>query len=213
MLSLSGVKCYMKLLKLDLNKHDIKTVSEMIYETDNNLFGIFLSKEPADAKEKLIKLIVAGKNCYGMEHVHVAEDDDGEILGILVAFRGDQIKFLEEARIFRDNMKFVDFFKLTFIKPVYDRITASKIDADDLYIGNLVVANGLRGQGIGSKIIEQSFIIGIEKKCKRVLLDVIFENQKAKKFYEKIGFRVCGEKKLRWSSKSEGTYGMEFVFD
>jgi ribosomal protein S18 acetylase RimI-like enzyme len=203
----------MKLLKLDLKKHDIETVSEMIYETDTNLFGLFLSKEPADAKEKLIQLIVAGKNCYGQEHVYVAEDEDGEILGVLVAFRGDQIKFLEEARIFRDNMNFLDFFKLTFIKPVYDRITASKIDADDLYIGNIVVANGLRGQGIGSKIIEQSFILGVEKNCKRVLLDVIFENMNAKKFYEKIGFNVCGEKKLRWSNKSEGTYGMEFLLD
>jgi ribosomal protein S18 acetylase RimI-like enzyme len=201
----------MKLINLDLNKHDVYIVSEMIYETDTNLFGIFLSKDPSNAKEKLIKLIKAGKNCYGKEHVYVAEDDYGKILGILVAFRGDQIKFIEEATVFKDNMNFVDFFKLTFIKPVYDKITASTIESDDLYIGNLVVANGLRGQGIGSKIIEQSLKLGSEKNCKRVLLDVIFENVNAKKFYEKIGFKVCGEKRLRWSNKSDGTYGMEYL--
>ena len=201
----------MNLVKLDINKHDVHKVSEMIYETDTNLFGTFLSKEPDHAKEKLIKLIKAGKNAYGQEHVYVAEDDNGKVLGILVAFRGDQIKYIEEARVFRDNMNFIDFLKLTFYKPVYDRITASSIESDDLYVGNIVVDNGLRGQGIGSKIIEQSFKLGREKNCKRVLLDVIFENVNAKKFYEKIGFKVCGEKNLKWSTESKGTYGMEYL--
>lgn len=203
----------MKLLKLDLDKHDIQLISEMIYETDNNLFGIFLDKDPVKAVIKLKKLIEAGNNCYGHEHVYVAEDEHGTIQGILVAFRGDEIKFSEEAKIFKATMHFKDFLKLTFIKPCYDKITASSIDADDFYIGNLVVSNGLRGQGIGSKIIEQTFKLGMEKKCKRVLLDVIFENINAKKLYERIGFRVCNEKRLWWSNKSDGTYGMEYLLN
>jgi len=200
----------MKLLKLDLGKHDIQSISEMIYETDNTLFGIFLDKNPVKAVQKLKKLIEAGKNCYGHEHIYVAEDEHGNTQGILVAFRGDEINFIKEAKIFKVTMNFTSFLKLTFIKPSYDKITASSIDSDDFYIGNLVVSNGLRGQGIGSKIIEQSFKLGMEKKCKRVLLDVIFENISAKKLYERIGFSVCNEKRLWWSNKSEGTYGMEY---
>lgn len=200
----------MKLRELDINQYDINQISELIYETDQNLFGTFLDKDPVQAVSKLKNLIEAGKNSYGHEHIYIAEDENGSIQGVLVAFRGDEIGFVQEAKVFRSTMSFKDFLKLTFIKPVYDRLTASSIQGDDFYIGNLVVSANLRGKGIGSKIIEHSFELAREKGCKRVLLDVIFENSGAKKLYERIGFRKCCEKNLWWSSKSEGTYGMEY---
>lgn len=200
----------MKLKELDINKYDINQISEMIYETDQNLFSTFLDKDPVQAVSKLKKLIESGKNSYGHEHIYIAEDENGSIQGVLVAFRGDEIGFVQEAKVFRATMTFNDFLKLTFIKPVYDRLTASSIQDDDFYIGNLVVSANLRGKGIGSKIIEHSFELAREKGCKRVLLDVIFENPGAKKLYERIGFRKCCEKNLWWSGKSEGTYGMEY---
>ena len=84
-------------------------------------------------------------------------------------------------------MNFPNFLKLTLVKPIYDKITASSIDNNDLYIGNL------RGQGIGTELLKSSFILGKAKKCNRVLLDVTFENDSAKRLYEKTGFKVCGE--------------------
>jgi ribosomal protein S18 acetylase RimI-like enzyme len=92
-------------------------------------------------------------------------------------------------------------------------ITASSIQDDDFYIGNLVVAHSSRSKGIGTQILKKSFQLASEKKCRRVLLDVIFENDKAKKLYEMTGFIVCGEKKFQWIGKSEGTYGMEYLLD
>ena len=203
----------MNLIKLDLDKHDLEMVSELIYETDKNLFGTFLDKNPTSAIKKLKNLIVAGKNSYGHEHIYIAEDYDENIMGILVAFRGDEVTFIEEGEVFMDNMNFFDFLKLTLVKPIYDKITASSIENDDFYIGNLVVANGLRGKGIGTELLKSSFKLGSDKNCRRVLLDVIFENDNAKKLYEKIGFKVCGEKHFKWLGKSEGTYGMEYLID
>ena len=135
----------MNLIKLDLNKHDVDLVSELIYETDISLFTTFLDKERYKAIKKLKTLIIAGKNSYGHEHIYIGEDDNGEVMGILVAFRGDEIKYLEEIMVFKDKMEFLNFLKLALVKPIYDRITASTIGNDDLYIGNLVVADGLRG--------------------------------------------------------------------
>ena len=43
-----------------------------------------------------------------------------------------------------DTMNFLDFLKLTIVKPVYDKITASSIESDDFYVGNLVVAQELK---------------------------------------------------------------------
>jgi len=201
----------MILEKLDLYKHDLEMVSELIYETDQNLFNTFLDKKKDNAINKLRKLIIAGKNSYGYEHIYIAQDNDDRIMGILVAFRGEEVTFLEEVKIFSETMNFSDFIKLTLIKPVYDKITASSIRGNDFYIGNLVVNPEYRGQGIGTEILKSSLLIAGEKKCKRVLLDVIFENNKAKKLYERIGFKVCNEKNYKWLRKSEGTYGMEYV--
>ena len=200
----------MNLIKLDLNKHDVDLVSELIYETDISLFTTFLDKDRINAIKKLKKLIIAGKNSYGHEHVYIGEDDNNKVMGILVAFRGDEINYLEEITIFNHEMKFLNFLKLSFIKPIYDKITASSIEKDDLYIGNLVVVDGLRGQGIGSEILKNSLQLANDKKCKRVLLDVIFENVNAKRLYERTGFKVCGVKQFKWMGKSEGTYGMEY---
>jgi ribosomal protein S18 acetylase RimI-like enzyme len=203
----------MNLIKLDLNKHDVDLVSELIYETDISLFTTFLDKERSKAIKKLKTLIIAGKNSYGHEHIYIGEDDNGGVMGILVAFRGDEIKYIEEIMIFKDKMEFLNFLKLALVKPIYDKITASTIENDDLYIGNLVVADGLRGKGIGTKLLKDSFELASDKNCKRVLLDVTFENINAKRLYERTGFDVCVKKQFKWMGKSEGTYGMEYPID
>lgn len=203
----------MNFFKLEINRHDLELVTELIYETDENLFKTFLDKNHKKAIEKLKKLIVAGRNSYGHEHVYVAENENSELIGVIVAFRGDEIKFSDEAAVFWESMNLLDFIKLTLIKPVYDKITASSIERDDFYIGNLAVVNTLRGEGIGTKLLNRSISLAKEKKCKRVLLDVIYENVVAKRFYEKKGFKVCGEKKFKFLGDSEGTYGMEYILE
>jgi len=75
-------------------------------------------------------------------------------MGILVAFKGDEIKCFEETKAYWNAMNFPNFLKLTLVKPIYDKITASSIDNNDLYIGNLVVSNDLRGQGIGTELLK-----------------------------------------------------------
>ena len=86
----------MNLVKLDLNKHDVDLVSESIYVTDISLFTTFLDKDRTNAIKKLKKLIIVGKNSYGHEHIYIGEDDNGKVIGILVAFRGDEINYLDE---------------------------------------------------------------------------------------------------------------------
>lgn len=199
----------MNIEKLDTKRHDLQLVSELIYETDKDLFRIFLDKNRSKALKKLKKLIVAGKNPYGHENIHVAEDEDGKAMGVLVAYRGDEIKFMDEVRVYRDAVNFLQFLKLTLLKPIFDRISASSIDADDYYIGNIAVNPEVRGKGTGTFLLEQSFEIARKKNCKRMVLDVLFYNTKARAWYEKHGFTVYGEKRFRWFGLEDGTWGME----
>ncbi len=195
---------------MDLSKHNPQMVSELIFETDKGLFGKFLDKNRTDAVTKLKNLIIAQNNAYSHENIYVAEDEKGAIKGVLVAFRGDEIFFMKELKVFRDTLEFKNFLKIMMIKPIYDKITASTIENDDFYIGNVAVNPDMRGQGIGTEILNDSLKIAREKNCKRVLLDVVFKNVKAKKLYLKLGFLVCGEKKYKWLSDDEGTYGMDY---
>jgi ribosomal protein S18 acetylase RimI-like enzyme len=204
----------MELKKLDTNVHDLQLVSELIYETDKDLFKIFFDKDRDKALLKLQKIIKAGNNCYGREHIYVAEDDSARVTGILTAFRGDEIKFLDEAKVYADTMGILDFLKMVLVKPIFDRISASSIGGDDFYIGNIAVDPNIRGGGIGTFLLKESFKIAKDKNCKRMLLDVLFYNMKAKQWYEKHGFKVYGEKRFKWFGLDEGkdgTWGMEYL--
>ena len=86
----------MNIQSFDLNKHNVNEIALLIYETDKNLFSTFLDKNPKKAVKKLEKLILAGNNCYGKENLYITENQNGEIRGIIVAFRGDEIKFINE---------------------------------------------------------------------------------------------------------------------
>ena len=108
----------MDIRKFDLNKHDINEVSLLIYETDKNLFSTFLDKNPDKAVKKLKKLIVAGNNCYGKENLYITENDEGEIGGIIVAFRGDEVKFIDEAKVFMDTMSIMTVLSHHLLNPI-----------------------------------------------------------------------------------------------
>jgi ribosomal protein S18 acetylase RimI-like enzyme len=198
---------YMEFKKLDTDVHDIKKVSELIYETDKDLFRIFFDKNRNKALSKLQKLILAGGTPYGHEHIYVAEDA-GKLMGILAAYRGDEINFTGKARAFA-NVGFVDFLRLSFVEPIFDRISTSRVEADDFYIGNVAVDPTARGAGIGTFLLKESFKVAHAKNCKKLVLDVLFYNERARHWYEKNGFKLCGEKRFKWFGLKDGTWGME----
>lgn len=51
----------MKIQKLDIDTHDTKKVSELIYETDEDLFLAVLDKNSEKAVEKLQNIVETGK--------------------------------------------------------------------------------------------------------------------------------------------------------
>lgn len=79
----------MKFEKLDLKKHDLGSVSELIYETDISTFNFFFHNKNV-ATEKIGKLILTGKNTLGCEGIHVLSGDN-QVLGVLVSFQGNEI--------------------------------------------------------------------------------------------------------------------------
>ena len=83
-------------------------------------------------------------------------------------------------------------FRSFFIYSIY-RLISSKIKEDVLRIDSLAVKESVRGLGIGSQLIDKVFQFAKSKGFNEVILEVVDTNPKAKKLYEKIGFK---EKKL-----------------
>lgn len=61
---------------------------------------------------------------------------------------------------------------------------------NELYIDTLAVHKEFQEQGIGSFVLKTIIDAAKEKGYKRVSLHVIIENEKAKKLYEKFGFKI-----------------------
>lgn len=64
------------------------------------------------------------------------------------------------------------------------------------YIHSLVVREKYNGKGIGNKIIDKTETIAKNDNCNYLRLDAVSKNQKLCSYYEKIGFKKVGTKKM-----------------
>ena len=60
--------------------------------------------------------------------------------------------------------------------------------ADELYVDGVAVADQMRGRGIGSQLFERLERIASQKSVRKISLEVIDTNQRARVLYERIGF-------------------------
>lgn len=97
--------------------------------------------------------------------------------------------------------------RAAFILSLYDKIPAK----EDLYLDNIAVNCQFRSQGIGSLLLDNVFAYAKEHHYKRILLDVVDTNPRAKKLYEQKGFKTIKQETfpyLRWLLTFGGTTTM-----
>jgi ribosomal protein S18 acetylase RimI-like enzyme len=199
----------MKFVKLDINKHDLDKVSKLIYETELSLFTPLIGKNEDEAVNNLNNLIKAGNNSFGHENIHVAADDDENVLGILVAFSGRQTSLWNDFKAFSKVLSLKEFLKYIVKGTIINELLTANVRENDYYLSNVGVDTQFRGQGIGTYILENAFKIAEKKRCRRVILDVTFKNEGALRLYERFGFKVYGKTSGKWLWKDQGTYNME----
>ncbi len=199
----------MKFIKLDINKHDLNKVSELIYETDAETLD-FLFKNKGNAVERIRKLVEAGDNSRGFEKIHIVTKDDNQVLGVLVASRGDEDSIKDDFITYFRTSNLFDASKFV-LWDIFDFFTSSAdLDEYDYYLADIAVDEECRGKGIGTFILEKSLVLAREKACKRVVLDVYLENKQALKLYERFGFKIYNKKSFRWFGGEKGVYDMEY---
>jgi ribosomal protein S18 acetylase RimI-like enzyme len=201
----------MKFVKLDINKHDLDKVAQLIYETELSLFTPLLGKNEEEAVKNLKTLIKTGNNSFSYTNIHVAVDTDENVLGILVAFPGRETSFWKDLKAFSKVLSPMELLKYIIKGTIINELLTAKVKENDYYLSNVGVDPQLRGKGIGTYILENAYRIAKDKGCKRVTLDVTFKNEGALRLYERFGFKVYGKTSGKWLWKDQGTYNMEHL--
>jgi ribosomal protein S18 acetylase RimI-like enzyme len=68
---------------------------------------------------------------------------------------------------------------------------------DELFIQKVGVSPEMRGRGLGTALISERIAAAREKGFRRCVLDVAATNPGAQRLYERMGFEVTGERRLR----------------
>lgn len=199
----------MKFVKLDTDKHDLNKVSELIYETELTIFKQLLGEDKNNALQNIKSLVKSGNNYFGRENIHVVSDENRNVLGILVSFSGRETSLWNDFKAYFKVLSFYNFLKCVVKGTLINKSLTASLSKNDYYLSNVAVDPHFRGQGIGTYILKNAVKTAEEKGCKRVLLDVTFDNKGAQRLYEKFGFKVYG-KKTPGLFKGQGTLNMEY---
>lgn len=200
----------MKLVKFDVDVHDLDDAALLIYETDAETFNFYF-KNRQNATKRIKKLIKSGKNNLGHENIYiVTEKDKKRIFGLLVASKGSEEDIKRDFKTYFKTLNPYDALKFVLFD-IVDNMILADLDDYDFYVGAVAVNEDCRGKGIGTFILGKSLEIAHRKNCKRVVLDVDLENDRALRLYERFGFKIFNKKSIRWFGGEKGAFNMEYI--
>ncbi len=141
------------------------------------------------------------------EHVVAATRAD-ELVGMIGlrsgegAYRGGLLDIPWDPRPFRDLLGLRGAIRAGLNLRFADHRPA----ADELYVDGVAVAASERGQGIGTRLLDEAATIARESGFRWLRLDVIDTNPRAQALYERLGYRVTKVEKVYWMQRWTG-YG------
>ena len=136
----------------------------------------------ADFEDMMTALVARSDSQYSYLNTLVATHGS-QVVGVCVSYDGAQLQALRRA--------FIDEALHRFGRDFSSMDDETK--AGELYIDSLCVAEGYRGQGIASQLIQAAIARGRQMGTPAVGLLVDTGNPKAETLYKRIGFTLEGE--------------------
>ncbi len=194
--------------RLDKGIHDLRKVAELIYDTDQSIMPLMFGGRRTGI-ERLRCLVQAGSNVFGYEYVYVALDRS-EVVGIVIGTTGEEYEKADEQGfgVYYRCIGWAGSLRLSAAWLAVRNVLTKRLAADDFYLSVLCVDSKRRGAGIGGFILENIARTAMEQGCNRLVLDVSFENDGARRLYERRGFRGLTKKRLIPLWAGAGSYTM-----
>lgn len=181
----------------EINEEQKETVAKLYFQTFQLKFHylwLFTKKE-----DKAV--IVLKRSIPYQEGLYAVQDD--EVIGFVGLEKGNGyyaplsfIGFWEAFGIWGASWRYVAY-------TIY-RLFHGKNKQDEVHIDPIVVSGKARGMGIGTRLLEAVFELAKKKKKRKVILEVVDTNPKAKRLYERVGFRVAKTDNLALLTKEAG---------
>lgn len=153
------------------------------------LFG----KPESNAIRVLTELFPIPDHMFSYTHACVAERDD-QVVGLLLGFDGKTMEAAERAagRIGFRLFKIIRPWHIPrLVLGIIDLERASVPVSDEEWLVQMIaVLPEVRRQGIGRQLMEFAESQAQSKGLKKLVLDVIVENEGARRFYERLGFQA-----------------------
>ena len=182
---------------------DAGNVARMAYSAAPDIFDFFYQNHGKRALDFIAYEYRSGRGMCGYRHMTLAINrENGEVVGT-----GSFYNLSDYARMSLGTAANI----LAFYGPVAGpQVIARTLHAPsalrtpgrkEMYLCNLGVKAGVRGAGIGSRLLTHQKTIAQERGYRQMSLDVDTRNPDAQRLYERLGFRVVKAKK-RFSGKT-----------
>ncbi|KZX16709.1 mycothiol acetyltransferase [Methanobrevibacter cuticularis] len=208
--------------ELNVDEHNIDKVANLIYYVDEKTY-FYIFKSEKKAVSAIKRLLLSESNFIKENNVKNNNKrinlfvilDNGEnknIIGILGINKGKKENFSKSLLYMFKLLNPWDAVRFSMMFFIDNKILAT-VDEDDFYLAEIVVDEAQRGKGLGSEIINKMIDLAKSEGFKRVVLDVDFTNDRAKKLYKSLGFKKFNEKSFKVFSKERGMHNMEYVLE
>lgn len=176
---------------------DLRSVARLIYETDPIMSFLF-GKNPKSI-DRIHQLIQCRDNAFSHVNIEVY-CEEGLIKGLILSYKPTNIDKKRENHVYSNIFSPLELITL-WLKSIILKPIQNKKEVDGIYIQNISVDVAFRGEGIGSKLLSEIEKKAIIQNIDSLWLDVALDNEKAKRLYERIGFKIVSRHKLLFSKK------------
>ncbi|KZX12109.1 GNAT family N-acetyltransferase [Methanobrevibacter curvatus] len=193
-----------------------KEIAKLIYTVDEETFiNIFKTENKAiSAIEKrfIVSNTIINLNKSMNEEYFVLKNIEGKIIGLILIVNGKKESILSEFIFYIKHLSIVEALKFIHIS-LMDKLVLSDFGLGDLYLAELAVDKKEQNKGYGKFLLSKTKEIAKNDGFSKVILDVDVRKEKAKKIYEKSGFKVFNKKMDKIFNKKRGMYNMEYIVE
>ncbi|MDD2643575.1 MAG: GNAT family N-acetyltransferase [Methanobacteriaceae archaeon] len=191
--------------------HDYHKLASLTYDVDFRTYEkVFKNKDIALFALEDEMLLNFKKTSNENYSFYVILNDYRKIMGMVKISKGETHNLIQDSLFLFKNLRFSEASKLSYIS-FLDRLVLSKVNNDDLYIGEIAINPENRGQGLGKLVINKIIKYAKNEGYKRVVLDADFRNLGALKLYESLGFSVFNQKSSKILDPERGMYNLEYI--
>lgn len=166
---------------------DAKAIADAVIAAIGEEIAVNLagSKERLPLVYKTFERLAARDDSqYSYRNSIVALDEEGNVAGVVVSYDGEELHFLRRA--------FITVANEVLDLGIKEENMHDETSPDEIYLDSLCVFPAYRGQGLASKLIEAACAAHVDS-GKPLGLLVDYDNPKARKLYDRLGFKKVGE--------------------